>query len=125
MMLKDIVDYLAAHGIGTWQSTLFATRMPTSPDACVCLYQLKGKPLPLDWSGEEPGLQVICRSTDGDLAHTKAKAIEALLHDQWELTINGHRYLRIWADGSAIDLERDKQERAYVSQNYQIIKDLD
>jgi hypothetical protein len=41
-ILEAVGNYLVAQGQGTLGTDLFLSRMPETPDACVCIYEGEG-----------------------------------------------------------------------------------
>lgn len=124
-VLDDIAAYLATSGVGTVGTNIVKGFIPNAPDSIVALYEYSGFPPDKTANIESPQVQVRVRGTDYNTARGKAIAVETALHGLWETTISGHRYLYIYANGSASFLRRDANNRTEFVQNYTVIRERD
>ena len=122
MLLDDIADYLETQGIGTVGVDIFKGEMSDEPSNCVAIERYAGKP-PDTLGYEYPGLQVRVRNTSRPDAEAKIKSIESLLHCLSNITLNGTRYLSLFAQQGPVPLGRDESNRIDLVQNYIITKE--
>jgi hypothetical protein len=125
-ILEAIGNYLVAQGQGTLGTNLFLSRMPETPDACVCIYEGEGG-LPEFTMGntilDNPAIQIIVRGTREDYvtARDKAQTIRLLLAQLADQTLSGVTVLRVAPIGSVLPMGLDKNDRPMVSTNYRAI----
>ena len=125
-ILEAIGNYLVAQGQGTLGTNLFLSRMPETPDACVCIYEGEGG-LPEFTMGntilDNPAIQIIVRGTREDYvtARDKAQTIRLLLAQLADQTLSGVTVLRVSPIGSVLPMGLDKNDRPMVSTNYRAI----
>lgn len=126
-VLEAIGTYLEAQGQGTQGTNIFLGRMPTSPDACVTVYEYGGAS-PLFTMGaaatavDRPSIQVMCRAGRDDYpaARDKAQSIRALLGAVTGATLSGISVLRIAPIGSVNPIGPDENDRPLVTVNFQV-----
>jgi hypothetical protein len=72
---------------------------------------------------EQPGLQVIVRSTRGDYpaARNKARAVRLLMAGITETSISGIYIMRVAADGSFLPMGEDQNGRPMISMNFSCV----
>ena len=124
-VLESVGTYLAANGQGTVGTNLFLGRLPTSPDACVAVYEYQGAP-PREVFGASalimarPRIQVVVRGARDDYptARDKTIAIRDLLAAITDQTLSGIRVLRLSAVGSVNPLGPDSSDRPLLSINF-------
>ncbi len=125
-ILEAIGNYLVAQGQGTLGTNLFLSRMPETPDACICIYEGEGG-LPEFTMGntilDNPAIQIIVRGTREDYVTTrdKAQTIRLLLSQLANQTLSGVTVLRVSPIGSVLPMGLDKNDRPMVSTNYRAI----
>lgn len=133
-VLDEMTTYLAAQGVGTVGTDLFAGLLPDTPDACVALLETGGMPAAHTVGGggagsavfERPSIQVICRGAKHDYAAARAKAGTAFtkLDGLANTTLSGTRYLSIFAAQPPFLIGRDENERPLVGFNVEVAKEL-
>jgi len=137
-LCADIASYLIAQGQGVTLSTYLSSHtgtpicygyLPDAPLRCTTVYQFRGTdPVATHDNASDirqPGLQVMVRSDDYDEGTTRINAIYALLHKNRELTLNGTRYVLLWAEQDFISLGwyDDGAGRALkIVQNFRIMR---
>lgn len=126
-VLEAIGNYLQAQGHGTQGTDIFLGRMPTSPDACIAVYEYGGA-APLFTFGsaatavDRPSIQVMCRAARDDYpaARNKAKDIRSLLGAITNTTLSSIAILRVEPIGSVNPLGPDENDRPLVTVNFQV-----
>jgi len=131
--LPEIGTYLAANVTNvslTLGTNLFLGRLPETPDTCVAVIETAGQSAVEAMGGStlpaytRPRVQVLVRavaySDASDLAEDIYKKMQLIDNE----SLSGVRYLR--ADGlqSPFYLDRDMEERAVFSCNYQTLRVL-
>lgn len=122
MMLDDIAAYLQTKGLGTVGTDIFKGKRPSSPDACLALYQYAGE-VPELISGttyEYPGLQVWSRATNQVDALTKLDAVIDELHGLSEYSTTYARYLLVQARQSPATMGEDENGRIEYVVNFRV-----
>ena len=125
-ILEAIGNYLVAQGQGTLGTDLFLSRMPETPDACVCVYEGEGG-VPEFTMGttmlDNPAIQIIVRGAREDYvtARDKAQTIRLLLSGLTNETLSGVVILRFSPIGSILPMGFDKNDRPMISSNYRAI----
>lgn len=129
LLLDDLMAYLATQSIGTAATDLFAGRRPESPDACVALFEYPGMSTEHVMEGvglayERPRLQVQCRGVSGDYQTPRQKAQDVMnaLESVINETLGSAFYLRIMAQQTPFEMDRDANERVIIACNYQVWK---
>ena len=140
MLLDDVVTYLDAQSAtfaklsasGGNLSKAFMPDASPAPDTLVTLYETGGlAPVHVFSTGgttryfEQPGLQLISRSTSYATARTNAEAAYIILDSvagQGLPTSSGISYLSIDAVQSPFSLGRDGNDRYLVGCNFQVVK---
>lgn len=130
MILDDLSDYLSSQGIGTIGTDLFKASLPSTPDAAVALFKYGG-PAPVHMMSAGPGtaiverphLQVLARHTHPANAEKKAQDIWTLLDALGDKTINGVRYLSVYAIQTPFFFQKDETGRFTYACNYEIVRE--
>lgn len=108
---------------------LFVGEMPNTPDECVCVYDSGGfDPVnALDSRSNEttifkPTVQIRVRGNRGGylLAFSLAREIRDALHGMTGYTVDGTRYLGIWAVADAQFIYFDDNKRPIFSINFRM-----
>lgn len=133
MLLDELGDYLSTNGVGTEGTDLFFGYLPEAQGARVmtALYETGGlgaahgmAASPGQAKAERPRLQVVVRSTSYQAARLKAQDAWRLLDGLGDVTLNGVRYLGVYAVQSPFLMGRDEQNRPLVACNYDVTKSL-
>jgi hypothetical protein len=131
--LPEIGTYLVANVTAvtlTLGTNLFLGRLPDTPDTCVALIETAGQTAVDSMGGStlpsytRPRTQVLVRAASYSAASGLAEDIYKQMQKIDNESLSGVYYLR--ADGlqSPFYLERDPQERAVFSCNYQTLRVL-
>jgi hypothetical protein len=134
----DLASYLISQSIGVTLATYESAHtgvpvcygyLPDAPIKCTALYNLSGTGPIVTHDGDtdirQMGVQAMVRSDDYDDASSRINAIYAALHKNKELTLNGTKYILIWAEQDFISLGwyDDASGRALkVVQNFRIMR---
>ena len=126
--LPELGTYLAAnvtHTTLTLGTNLFLGRMPETPDTCVAIIETSGQS-PIEAMGgstlpayTRPRAQILVRAADYATASGLAEDIFKKLTLIDNESLSGVYYLRVEGLQSPFYLDRDGQERAVFSCNYQ------
>lgn len=126
---KDIADILidSSVGLATAIGTdVFINEEPTKPDDCIIIFLTGGTgPDPcLDEAGADiynPSVMIHIRGGVNKYVDTESKARNILeaLHRK-VITINGNRYLSIFANGDVLNIGRDLNKRPKFSVNFRL-----
>ena len=127
MLLDDLADRLTSQAVATTGTDLFKSVMPSTPDELIALYQTGGGP-PVEVMARGPGtaaverphVQVLARAARPDTAHKRAQDVWFALDALGGLTINGVRYLSVFALQSPFFLNTDDVGRYVVACNFEI-----
>ena len=127
-MLTEIAAYLAAKGIGTLGTDLFAAFMPDQPNNCIALFEYAGSPMELTMGDddpvlERPGLQVKVRNTDYQTGKAKIDDTVDALHGLANQTLSNTRYLLIKANQSPESMGLDANWRSEFVVNFSVLKE--
>jgi len=119
--IKDIMVATSSLGL-TFATDLFISEMPQTPDECVCVYDTGGDDPGTEFTYERPTLQVRVRGARGGYlnAHGLAQEIRDVLNGQHNYTINGARYIGIWAVGDIIFVGYDDNHRPELTVNFRL-----
>lgn len=122
--IKDILEGESGLGL-TFMDNLHVGHMPESPpapDNCVCVYDQPGEKPESGYIYHKPGLQVKVRGDKGAYksAHQLCQEIRDVLHDLHGVTINGARYICIWAESDIMPLGPDERHRPSFTINFRI-----
>ena len=140
MLLDDVATYLAANSTalsvgGTTGSLSKAQMLDTQPDTLVALFETGGLASVFTFSTttgsvtrqyEQPGLQVLSRSTSYQTARNNAETVHTLLdglNDTKLPTSTGVRYLEIVANQAPFYTGPDGNGRFIISTNYAVKKE--
>ncbi len=124
--IVDIKDLIEAESspIFTYATDLFLASQPEEPDTCVTLSDTGGFAPDVSFSSSEgirkPTIQALSRADTYVLAYSNLELIFNYLQALHNQTINGTRYISIFATSDALPLGRDKRDRILLSQNYRI-----
>lgn len=129
MILDDLADYLSTNAVGTVGTNIFKSTLPSTPDAIVALFKTGG-PSPVNLMGAGPGtaiverphVQVLARDTRPDAAEKKAQDVWNLLDALGDKTINGIRYLSVFALQTPFYLQTDESNRKVFACNYEVTR---
>ena len=120
----DIAAMLAdVSGPGLTEGTnLFISILPELPDAIVAVFDYSGSDPEQNFAYWRPSVQVRVRGAREayEAAYQLAMDIRAYLVASHNVTINGSRYIGIWAKGDIISLGRDGNNRPELSVNFAI-----
>lgn len=138
MLLDEVAKYLADNGVGTVGADIFKSYSPDAPNAMLCVYEYGGS-IPQDTFGnstcsyavwENPSIQIVCRSTDYQIARNKCEDAFRLLHGVSNVVLkpsssaSGTFYLRINALQSPFRMGVDENARNLVVCNFRVMKSL-
>lgn len=127
-ILDSIGAVLQSASVGTLGTTIFLSRFPSTPDACVTVYET-GAGYPLYTQGSSgaarlsiTNVQVVARSTreDYEAARTKITAVIAALEAINETTAASIRLLRAERVGSVVPLGFDDNDRPRVAVTFMV-----
>lgn len=121
----DIKDYLESSASATglvFNTDLFISREPETPDAVVTIYDTTGEDAQANYEYRRPNIQVRVRSPIQDYitGHATAESIFNALHGLANITINSTRYIGIWAMGDINLIMWDENDRAIFTINFRI-----
>lgn len=121
----DLKDYLETSAAATglvFNTDLFVSEEPNTPDAVVTLYDTAGEPPQAGFKYDKPYLQARIRSPrqDSQAGYATAESVKDALHGLTNVTINGTRYIGIWAMGDIHQLEWDENDRTIFTINFRI-----
>ena len=133
MLLNDIATYLEAQSTRlTVGVNLTKSFMPDTPDTVTTLYETGGLfPLHAFSTGggtriyERPGLQVLSRSTDYEVARAVLEDVFVILDGLANTTLptaTGVAYAAVDAVQSPFEIGRDSNDREKLSVNFTIMK---
>ena len=117
--IKDILEATSSLGL-TFATDLFISEIPTDPDQCVCIYDTGGYDPEVNCTYEKPTIQVRVRGGDYLVAHGLAQDIRDVLNGEYNCTINGARYIGIWAEGDILFVEYDNNHRPLLTVNFRL-----
>jgi len=121
---KDIAQLISDAGYGTLGTDLFLNHEPNLPNDIVTVFDTGG-------SSPEPAIQlykptVMVRARGGpsdfDEAYAKLESIKLALHAEFDVTVNGSRYLQILAMGEIQQLGRDGNNRPQFTLNFRLMR---
>jgi len=126
-LLDDISIILAGSGLGTFGTDLFCSQLPPTPDTVVALFETGGLSPLYTHSGtlpayERPTFQVVVRDASYVAARAKIESIWKTLAAIANTAISGTFYLMIRPRQSPFDMGQDKNERAQLVVNFDVIK---
>jgi hypothetical protein len=121
---RDVKDLLAGESALalTPGDDLHISEMPSTPDACISVHDSGGPPPSALFTLERPTVQVRVRAEKGhyEAGHATAAAIRDLLNGMHGFTLNGSRYISIFATSDVIPLGNDQNRRPEFTVNFQI-----
>lgn len=135
MLLDELAQLIQDSGLATIGTNLFKSFMPDSPATAITVYETGGT-LPQQTLGstncawEMPRVQIVCRSTDYQIARNKAEDIFGTMNGVVNQILKpstgaaGCRYIRIEAVQSPFSLGQDANARLQVVCNYQVMKEV-
>jgi hypothetical protein len=134
MMVVDLARRLAAQGIGTYGTDVFAGSLPATPESAVAVLEYAGAPALRAFGGtpaaatamEDARVQVLVRSTGG-YAGAQAKAQDVVDALDWTVshtsTVSGVLYQHIAAlQRPAFPLKIDETGRWHFVVNFAVRK---
>jgi len=119
-VVEDIVTYLQTSGIGTKNTDIFGYSMPETPNNCIVVYPTGGYPRDKAGFIEYPTIMIHVRNELASTAESKINAILEALHRVVNTTMNGTRYLSVYARDEGVSLGKDDQQRSTWSVNFEI-----
>ena len=126
MILEALGDYLVTNSLGTLGTNIFLSKMPASPDYCICLYEYEGMGPEESFGNtaydiDKPRIQIVVRGARDDYptARDGAKVIRDLLANITNVTISSTKVLRVASLGSTIPLGLDDKDRPRIAANFQ------
>lgn len=130
MILDDLADVLSSGGVGTVGIDIFKATMPNAPDQLVALFKTGG-PAPIHAMAAGPGSAVVERPHVAIWARAaRSDAAEKLAQDCWNLldalgdrTVNGIRYLSVFALQTPFFLQEDETGRRVYACNFEIVRE--
>lgn len=122
---EDIKDLLEAESsLGLVSATnLFVSKIPlNAPDECVAVFDSPGMAPEVNYVYDKPGVQVRVRAEKGKYknGYSLAADIKTALHATANVTVNGARYIGIWAEGDPIPIGSDDSDRPEFTVNFRI-----
>jgi len=136
-LVKDIGDYLEDKSHGQVGVDIFLSNMPSTPDACIAIYQnedtaverIAGMDAPTDRVAgiKRPRFKITVRATTYTSAIATIQAIEDELVQVGDefigtlsegVEINSSFYFRIDTTEDAFEQEKDAQNRVILAQNF-------
>ena len=119
--VKDILEGITSLAL-TFATDLFVSEMPAEPDGCVCVYDTGGDDTEANYVYEKPTVQVRVRGAKGGYltAHALAQSIRDTLNGEHDYTINGARYIGIWAVGDVLSVGYDDNHRPLLTVNFRL-----
>lgn len=125
-LLDDLADRLTTQGVATTGTNLFKAVMPSTPDELIALFQTGG-PAPVNLMAAGPGtavverphVQALARAARPDTAHKRAQDVYFALDALGDVTINGVRYLSVYALQSPFFLNTDEAGRYVYAVNFE------
>jgi hypothetical protein len=127
-MLEALADRLVSASVGVLAQNLFIGLMPTTPDACITLYEYAGSP-PMEVfqdnaaTLEMPSVQVMTRAARNDYPAAKAlmESVRDTLTAITDETISGVRFLRVNQINSINYLNTDDNDRPRFTLSLQVV----
>jgi hypothetical protein len=128
-LLEDLGGWLDSQlGTLTLGTNFFYSLMPENVSNCAALYQNTGAPPSFTMGSnnlpilERPQIQFLVRNSSYTTANSLSDSMYRVLTAIANQTINGRRYLRVEAIGFPALLERDSNNRAIFSCNFDVIR---
>lgn len=128
-VVDDLADVLSSGGLGTVGTTVFKGLLPSTPDDALAVFESGAGPASVHGMARGPGtalverphVQVLSRAPRADTARWVAQQSVALL-DALNRTINGVRYLSVYALQTPFFLERDETDRVTFAVNFEVLR---
>jgi len=121
--LADIRTYLIAQSVGT-STNIVLERMPTTPDACMCLAGTGGLESLRNTDGGEiarPGMTIIVRHQTPETGRAWLESAKTALKAVKNTELSGTKYLEIKAVGGVLPTTWNNLSIT-LSQNYEIMR---
>lgn len=126
-VLDDLADRLTTQSVATTGTDLFKGNMPTTPDEVIALY-MTGGPAPIHTMNAGPGtaiverphIQVLARASRVDTAFKRAQDVYHALDALGDVTLNGVRYLAVWALQPPFFMREDETGRKVCAVNFEV-----
>lgn len=117
--IKDLLEATSFLGL-TFTDNLFVSEMPSSPDACVVVYDTGGNDAEAGYTYDRPSVQIRVRGAKGGYkdAYALTLLIKNELHGTAGYETNATRYVGIWAEGDILALGYDDNHRPLFSINF-------
>lgn len=126
-ILYAVGTVLQSAGVGTLASTLFLSRSPETPDACVTVYESGAGSVIYTHGSSGAALyrtnvQVVARAAREDYpaARSKITAVVAALEAVNETTADSVRLLRVEQIGRPVPMGYDDNDRPRVAMNFTV-----
>jgi len=123
---EDIATILETSSAGTGLTVgtdLFVSREPDTPDAVVSVFDTGGgEPSSGIERYDFPTVQVRVRGDkmDYENAYVTMESIKTALHKYANQTVNGTKYIAIWASSDIFSLGYDENDRPLLTLNFRI-----
>lgn len=119
---EDIKDFLIDGAVGTFGIDIFISKEPTTPHACVTVFDTGGENPDAHLVYDKPTVQVRVRGAKGsyEAAFVTAQAVRAALHGQANVVKNGTTYIGVWAVGDIMFIGYDDNDRPLLTINFRI-----
>jgi len=117
---EDFKDILVAAGVGTYETDIFISVMPETPDACISIYDTPGYPPAANYVYDYPAVQVRIRGAIWGYqdAWDKAKEVRDALHGLTNETWNSTRYIQILCEADIMFINYDDNNRPLLTVNF-------
>lgn len=116
-LLREVVTYLEAQGVGTFGTDLFIGFEPESPSNCVTFYPTGGRPPAASDEKEFPTMQVRVRNTKYTDGYDKAEEIFGYLHKEVDM-LNTFRGRCFAVQSSPLFIGHGENGEFIFTQNY-------
>jgi len=127
--LRELGQYLEDQGVAKMGTTLFQSKLPTSPDSCMAIYLLPGKDAIRAFRSsagqpvaEQPMFRVTSRSKTFDGAMSASLAAQSALDGLGNTVMSGVTFLYIESLSPPYQEAPDELNRKHVTQKYQVVK---
>ena len=119
---QDIKDFLVDAAVGTFGTDLFISKEPTTPAACVTVYDTGGFDPDAHLVYDKPTVQIRVRGARGgyQAAFAKAQAVRTALRTIFNEVKNGTRYIGVWILGDITAIGDDEEGRPVLVVNARI-----
>ena len=124
--MDDLCDRLSTQGVATTGTDLFKATMPSTPDELLAMFQYGG-PAPVHAMtkkavAEEPHMQVLGRAARPDTALKRVQDVYTELDGLGPVTINGVKYLSMYALQPPFFLNTDETGRYVFAVNFAVTR---